>query len=225
MNRSKLYQDMDILFFDINKTKHRRSGSFLKSFIQFLQFSGEKAPLKFSFVSKRPSLVENLSIKENILLDSLQNSLADSKEDLLTKYIDNSGNEALIKLFHSVGDLSKLPCSLNDESRKIIGIIKAIIQGSPYILMEEPEQFLTAETKKLVEQAIIFESKKKSHNFLIASGKYQLWQEIVNKSVYKLENGGFEIKTIYKDENKKIIDLNTSDSINFVIPDKNKTAA
>lgn len=191
LNAQALHWD-DFVFFksylkrshaqDFNKiTTQTNNGP--KEFIQFLHFIGEHSPLKFSYAGQNSKLVSNLSVRQNIYLDSIPLFLTKSKEFELTSYIQRTGNIPLHNLATKLEGLDLFPCTLNPQQTQISVLIKALIQKSKFLILNNPQAFLSHENKALLFQALHFIKKSEKRIILLKTNDESFFQELITKTI------------------------------------------
>ena len=167
--------------------------STLKIFINFLKYSKQKKPFRFSFVDKEGLLLNNLTLRENILLDSISNSLTSSKESQLKNKLKSLDNEYLNSLFLKLDFLDELPTKVDSQTCKIAALIKSMIQNTDYIFLNEPDHHLDSRKVKLLQRALLLHTKNNNQTIFISSGQQERWVKHATKIVTRGPLGEFII--------------------------------
>ncbi|MCY4523535.1 MAG: hypothetical protein OXB84_02225, partial [Halobacteriovoraceae bacterium] len=144
-----------LLFKAFLKKRHCK----LKDFLNFLNFINVEKPIKFSYVDADATLFPNITLKENILLESISNSLANSKEFQLREFFKRKDNKHLAKLFEKIKKLDIPSHKADMESKKLTVIIKAFLQDVDYLFFESPEKHLSGENLKIFIRALKYHVK------------------------------------------------------------------
>lgn len=218
MVRNKKIEQNDIIFFQKESTRYDCSQ--LKHFINFLYFQGFKRPLNFSHVDKEALLIKNLSLKDNIFLESIPNSLKTSKALQLDGLLKQTGNIHLLNLFEQLGNLDVFPEEVDSQKKKIVGLIKSLINKNDFIFLEHPENHLDEATCKLFTKALLQqENVRREYIVLIHSQKQELWIPYANKIVGRDLQGKFLV-THLRNEQIKIQPMPRIGHLDFLIPTK-----
>ena len=171
----------------------------LKNFIHFLHMNGVQRPFKFSYVEAFGPLLGNLTLKENILLESIQNSLSETKEIQLSKLLNQTKNEFLIRFFQQLESkefLEKTPDEVTQRVRKIAALIKGLLHGNDFLFLESPETFLTPEDLDLFIRALKYQTEHLQQVVLISSPNEKEWFNHVSKLVTRGPSQEFLVSPI-----------------------------
>lgn len=182
-------EDKDILYF--TNAPFRQFGSNLRVFIDFLKIAGVDHSLKFSYSGSDTSLLQDLTIEENIVL-SINNNMKDVKHvGYLHKYIKNLKNPFLLELYRDLSrscHLSMLPGQITDFTAKKALIIKALLQPCRFIILEHNNINLDEQTLHLLQKALLFTINSENKTALIADRHPGQWQKVATKYVQFASN-------------------------------------
>jgi ABC-type lipoprotein export system ATPase subunit len=185
----------DIYFFKHDETQVSWSPK-LKDFIYFLKGQNIRGPYKFSYVDQNASLIDTLTLKDNILLEAIPVSLKNSKEYQLHKFLEESGNHHLLGLYRYIQDLNLYPHQAGDQDRKLCALIKAMIRKADYLYLENPEAYLYKEVLIKLKEAIRGQVEIHQQVAVIHSQHFSLWSDEVNKIVSRQSDLRFCITEI-----------------------------
>ena len=105
---------MNIYLFD-SKKGQRNS---LKDFLYYLRFSGRRGVIDFSYANATDSLHHNMTIKENLILDSIPTSLIKENEVNLSDFLKEIKNPELITMLDKVSNMERPISSLDKRTLK-----------------------------------------------------------------------------------------------------------
>lgn len=188
MNKTYKFRKQKIYFFE--STQQIAAQNTLKEFLYFLKFIGHNR-IDFSYSAATNALHQNLSIKENYILDAIPKSLIKDNENNVQDFLGKLDNPFLKELIAELGDLTKAVSSLSSSELKLASFTKTILSSSQFILFEAPEKGLIKSELNLVKKCIEFEAIEKSRIVLIKSSQQILWPEIITHIVSKDENQNF----------------------------------
>ncbi|GAB4417287.1 MAG: hypothetical protein OHK0056_26150 [Bacteriovoracaceae bacterium] len=195
MNKDKCIKSSDIIFFEGRLWPKMTD---LKVFIHFLSSQGIARPFKFSFVESQALLLPNISLIENILLDTRSiNHSKDSKASL-ELMLESKSNPFLKELAKEIQDLDCLPAKATAEQVKLTGIIKGMLNASDYMLFSKPELYLSEENTRTLIKAINIECHTHKRMALISSCESNTWLPHISKQVVKNEKNEFIIRPMLK---------------------------
>lgn len=208
MTKKEAISKMDIILFKV--TDHLQRRCQLKNFLHFLHSYGIKRPIRFAYVEGNAPLLNNLTLRENIYLDSLPHSLTQSKDFQLKSHLEKMGNEYLLKLFHKIGSLDCYPTEVDQQTRKIAALIKALMQNPDYLLLEKPEHDLDQEHLLLFVKAMEFQTIGQGLVVLISSPQEKFWQQHISKTVtrgpkqeFLVDSNAFDKKSTNSNDTEK----------------------
>lgn len=196
MERATKIDKNDIIFFQ--ESKELENYCLLKYFIHFLHSIGIKRPLNFSYVEENGPLIDNLTLKENILLESIPNGLSSTKEFQLYTYLKRTGNIYLINLFNKIKHLEEYPKNTDIETRKITALFRGLVRKADYIMLERPEKHLSEQNFLLFINAMTYQIKNRPQMALINSSSFNPFMNLVSKIVYKDQSEKFIISQYSK---------------------------
>ena len=182
----------------------------LKDFINFLNFIGEKKPLKFSYVDIDANLLGNLTLKENIFLESIPNSLANTKEFQLQEFLEKKDNRHLAKLFDKVDNIDLLPNQVSVEVRKLTVIVKGFLQDMDYLFFESPERHLSSDNLKTFIRALRYHVRSQSKTALVCSSLEKLWLPFCSSLITYNQKKEFQLLPNERNSFKSFADKNLS---------------
>jgi hypothetical protein len=175
----------------------------LKDFINFLLSIGIKRPLRFSFVEKTGSLINSLTLKENILLDSTCSQKNISPDAYLSNYLKENGNLYLIRLFNKIGLIDLYPDKVSKEIQKITALIKGLLQNADYLFLESPEEYLSIPICELFVRALEFQAQITDRIVIINSPNDELWKPHISQIINQDENCNFHSTESIGPKNKE----------------------
>ena len=162
----------EIIFFENDQKK---SHGTLKRFLTFLKVKRVPGPIRFAFIDELGPLIPNLSLRENISLDSIPSTVSSDKEFSLEDYLERRGNEPLTKLYNNIKLVEDFPSEVDSQTLKIASLIKGLLQDGQYLFLENPERFLDKENLKLFTEALLLQLKQKKQTLLLKSSSPAIW--------------------------------------------------
>lgn len=188
MSQIRSLHSKKIYYFD---GKSHSQNNPLKEFIYFLKSKGTHENIDFSYSNSQDSLHCHLTVRENLILDSIPTSLIKNSEIDLNQFISSLKNEPLKQLFHIIGDLNQPINSLSHKQIKIASLIKVILSDSKYIFLNNPEECLGVAELEAIKKALIFEVENNQRTLLFKSKRKLLWPEIVTNIITKSPQNKF----------------------------------
>jgi|GEM_PF-6975016 hypothetical protein len=185
----------DVIYFESNESLQ---SCFISEIIRVLNYYKIPKPIRFSYVPPSGLLLKELTLKENILLESIPTSLciSHSKEFQLKNYLQKTGNIHLIRIFNLISDyLEKKVEEIPEEITKLGLFVKVIIKEAPILILDDPEKHLSPGSFRLVESTIKHHIAEKPSMLIINSPNNQLFAPYINKILSKQTNE-YKIKTI-----------------------------
>lgn len=173
----------EIIYFEQNLEQRARSQSTLKQFLTFLKMQRIRGPIRFAFIDENGPLIPNLSLRDNISLDSIPSTVSSTKEFTLEDYLERLGNESLGKLYRNIKLVEDLPAQVDSQTNKIAALIKGLLQQGDYLFLENPERFLDKGNLKLFTQALLTQLAAEGITLLLKSDSPHLWQPYITKTV------------------------------------------
>jgi len=188
----------DIYLFDHRSFASKKYHSKLKVFLSFLHYQKVSKPIKFAYVGSPDQWLPDLTLKENILLDSIPSSLINTKEFVFAKYFKKSKNNFLTELLKEIDTLDQMPETADNTTKKIANLIKGflLVENTNYFMLENPDKYLNEKQLDILKNALQFESRARGINILIVTEKPKLWQNISNKFVSQNDQNEFIISPI-----------------------------
>jgi hypothetical protein len=203
----------------------------LNEFLSFLKFHKVGLPFKFSFVSKVASLIPEMTLNQNILIDFSPNSLTESKEVQFQEFLKDPKNRALEELYHTIALPHEMPGQSDAQMKKVCSLIKSLLYEGQFLFFEEPEIDLEPETLKLFTAALREHAKQRQMNIFVYSQNLPLWTPQSHKIVERKKDYSFHVSSIlrnyeWEDERahfyKKTTSEQSDNGLTFLIPGKKK---
>ena len=186
-------EKMDIALFDIPSRK--RDYSELKFFLNFLKSVKSTSRFSFSHVESDAPLFPEKTLIENIYLDLPKDKSLTPTENI-ESLIEESRNPHLMSFFNSIPlkhDKAKL---VDDESRKCISLIKAILEQKGIMFIEKPDKFLGKEKLSLFIKALLYSSVTTGKTVVLTTRSNSLWTPYLTKKIYRNDSNQFEVQHI-----------------------------
>ncbi|TNF27660.1 MAG: hypothetical protein EP319_10900 [Deltaproteobacteria bacterium] len=203
MDKKNQINRSDILLF---KNEENRYGhSQLKNFLSFLSSNGVKRPYKFAYIESEGPLISNMSLRENIHLDSVPLSLSTTKEMELKNLLSKIGNNDLLELFAKIDNLEIKVSEVCDQTRKMAALIKGLIQEADFLFLEAPEKHLTEENLRLFVNALNYQVQENGQMVFISSPATLFWQGKVSKIITRGPKKEFLITPVIKHMGNNVI--------------------
>lgn len=180
----------DIVLFRSNDNQNSTE---LKNFLRALAFLGYERPYRFSYVERDGALIEKMTLKENILLDSIPNTLCTSKEFQLSEYLTKTGNVHLMGLFNQIKNLDKYPGETEDNKRKLTALMKGLIPKTKFLFLDQPEKGLEEFQIKLLLKAVSYQAKNQNKIVFVRPLHEQLWNNHITKELIREKTGTFKV--------------------------------
>jgi hypothetical protein len=184
-----LIQKMDVLFF---KPKQESTPE-LREYLAFLASIKIKRPYRFAFIDSEGSLINTMTLRENIHLDSVPTKLSITKEHELSHLLKRLGNNALLELFNRIDSWDVVSSKVNDRERKIAALLKGLLQEAEYIFLNNPEKYLNEEELNLFKKALEFQMSTFGQIAFISSPDYGAWEPFCSKLVSRGQGQQFQI--------------------------------
>lgn len=169
------------------------SSSKLNEFLAFLKFHKVGHPYKFSFVSEVASLIPEMTLNQNILIDFSPNSLTESKDVQFQEFLKCHENGSLEELYYTLELPHELPEHSNAQMKKVCSLIKSLLYEGEFIFFEAPETDLDAHTLELFINALKERVSGRKINVLISSKTPELWAPHAHYSVRRAKDFSFAI--------------------------------
>lgn len=168
----------EIIFFEKSEKK---SHATLKRFLTFLKVKKVPIPIRFAFIDEKGPLIPNLSLRENISLDSIPSTVSSDKEFTLEDYLERRGNHALTKLYKNIKLVEDFPGEVDSQTLKIAALIKGLLQDGQYLFLENPERFLDKENLKLFTSALLHQLSERKQTLLLKSTTPSVWSPYITQ--------------------------------------------
>lgn len=187
------YEAKDILLFNFDNIPR---GCRLKHFLHFLNAQGTKRPIRFAYIEAEGPLIANLSLRENIYLDSIPNSLSETKDFQMRSFLQRSSNQHLIDFYNRIPLLDELPNNVDAQTRKMAALFKGLLQSADFLFLESPERYLDNETLDVFINALRFQAAGRGQTVLIDSESPQFWLPYASKTVSHHQAGSYLVKPV-----------------------------
>lgn len=190
----------DIVFMS-PKRKAYQSG--LKNGLVALKYFGTKNCYQFAHIDGGQSFVKNLTLLQNIMLESDTQTLCFDQKELIQEKLHM--RPSLKSLFFQIKNLEQLPQECSKEELVLASIVKAFLRNCPMIILDEVEETLSHFQIKLLKKAILLKNEKENTNFLILSNNLDLWSDLTDKVIIRKNDGTFQcMETVKRQEKKQI---------------------
>lgn len=178
----------------------------LKNFIHCLNLFEKRRPLRFAYAEAETLMMNHLTLKENILLDGVTNSLCMSKEFQLKRHLNKEGRPALVELFTKIGDIDLRPHEVSNETKKLTSLLKTLLKPSDYIFLERPELHLSENNLHIFIEALKEQLEKTEQTIFIHSLDEDLWAPYASKKILKGADGLIKVllPSSFKKSSEKI---------------------
>jgi len=168
----------------------------LGEFISFLKFNKLNLPYKFTYVAAKASLIPEMTLNQNILIDFSPNSLTESKDIQFQDFLKSQPNRALEDLYQKLESPHELPSQTNAQMKKLCTLIKSLLYEGQFIFLEEPELDLDQEILELFKHALKEQSQNNQMNIFIYSQNRALWRNETHHTVERQEDYTFNVVTL-----------------------------
>lgn len=187
----------------------------LKNIINFLKWKTLKQIIKFDHIAEDGSLIEELSLHDNLTLESKDFCRYRKIPKNLSKILKENIGESIIPLMDEIPSWNSLTKDLTLKQKKIASILKSLNLASPFIILEKPEKHLdeqSIENLKIVLNDII--QTKNCEIIISNTHEFGIWSDLFTKKVTHKKNSLFVINDFErpyekteKEENSKIIKI------------------
>lgn len=186
----------DIIYFDV--PQGQESQNIVKNYLSYLKFNKLKGPYRFSYVQSDYELIDSMTLRENIYLDTIPLSLTQSRDNQFKGHMQSQTNNHLIKLLNGIDSLDSYPSHTDQRSRKILGLSKALMQNVDFLFLDAPEKHLSVADLELFIQALHFHVGLHEKTVLLSSKHENLWLQHATKRVQRDSNKHFCTETLTK---------------------------
>lgn len=194
------FDQNDILLFRFDESKR---GCKLKHFLHFLNSQGARRPLRFAYIESEGPLISNLSLRENIYLDSIPNSLSETKDFQMRSFLQRSSNHHLIEFYNRIPLLDEMPGAVDSQTRKMAALFKGLLQSADYLFLESPERYLDDASLEIFTNALRFQVAGRGQTVLIESDNPQLWTPYANKMVLHKSGAHYDVQPVLANRVKR----------------------
>lgn len=196
MSKINFEEYFEIYLFNYpNKTE---SSTKLGEFLSFLKFHKASLPYKFSFVAREASLIPEMTLNQNLLIDFSPNSLTESKEVQFQDFLKLPENVAFEKLYKTMELPHVFPEESDAQMKKVCSLIKALLCEGQFIFLEEPEIDLSPMTLSLFIIALKEHVRQHQVNVFIYSQNLSLWSPHSQKMVERNKDFSFQVAQVAK---------------------------
>lgn len=194
MTRINFEEQFAIYLFSYPETMNISSK--LNEFLSFLKFNKVSLPYKFSFVSSIASLIPEMTLIENILIDFTANSLTESKQYQFQEFLKHQSNRHLESLYNTLILPNEFPAQSDAQMNKVSSLIKSLLFEGQFIFLEEPEADLDPETLSLFISALKCHIQDRPVNVFIFSRNFPLWMPHAHLLVERGNDYSFKVSVI-----------------------------
>lgn len=184
----------DIVLF--KNTSHCTPTNVVKTCLNYLKFCQLNGPYRFSSSCANSQLIESLTLRENLYLDAIPLSLVESRDLKFRQHLNQTQNKYLGDLLEQVTELDVLPSRVDQRSRKIIGLIKTLLQDCDFLFYESPENHLEKEDFETFIKALQFTQGKDKKIAFIFSQEQTLWMDFATKTVTRDQFNCFQTQSV-----------------------------
>jgi hypothetical protein len=228
MTKVNFEETFEIYLFTDNEVENNFSK--LNEFLSFLKFNKVNLPYKFSYVGRGDSLIPEMTLNENILMDFSPDSLTEARELQFQEFLKQRPNQHLEKLYQKLAFPHELPDHSDAQMKRIAILIKSLIFEGQFIFLEEPEKDLDHECTELFICALKDHISRSKQNVFIYSSQLDLWTPHVHQHVKREKDFSFSTEKVsrswmWKKERELFYRAMTKESpkseLLFNIPKKN----
>lgn len=184
----------DIIYFEIPDAQ--KSQNIVKNYLSYLKFSKLKGPYRFCYVQSDYELIESMTLRENLYLDTIPLSLTQSRDNQFKGHMQGQTNKHLLKLLNGIDSLDSFPSRTDQRSRKILGLSKALMQDVEFLFLDAPEKHLSAADLELFIQALHFHVGLHKKTVLLSSKHENLWLHHATKRVQRDSEQNFKTEEL-----------------------------
>ncbi|MAZ49711.1 MAG: hypothetical protein CME65_14210 [Halobacteriovoraceae bacterium] len=152
----------------------------LKDFLYYLRFSGKRGVIDFSYANETDSLHHNMTIKENLILDSIPTSLIKENEVNLSDFLKEIKNPELIAMIAKVSNMERSIASLDKRTLKLTSLVKALLAQREMVFLVDPHSDLNAEDISLLKKCLNYESLHNNRKIFIQTSDQDCWLDTAN---------------------------------------------
>lgn len=139
----------------------------------------------FSYLSPSGGLIPNLSLRANIILDSISTICKEDRIDL-EQVLEAHSNPFLKILLSKIEQLEVLARDASVRDRKLAAIIKTFLKKMPFVFLEYPETYLQAADLQVFKQ-LLAQSTHETHSiFLLLTHEAHHFSELITKQACRL---------------------------------------
>lgn len=168
----------------------------LGEFLSFLKYNKINLPYKFTYVSAMASLIPELTMIQNILIDFSPDSLTESKDIQFQDFLKSQPNRALEELYHKLELPNEFPNQANAQMKKLCTLIKSLLYEGQFIFLDEPELDLDKDILELFKKALKEQVINNQMNVFIYSKESNLWRNETHNTVERLKDYSFHVTTL-----------------------------
>lgn len=201
-------ENMDLALFENGSCL--KEFSQLKDFLSFLKLYRRPSPFRFSHVETSGPLIENLTLQENLLLHVTGNEIKDETTQIL-HLIEHTGNPHLMSFYNKIRLKNSMPIEVDDETRKAMALVKALIQDTDFLFLENPEKFLGKEMLNLFVQALVYKTATTGQIVVIRTRFKNIWGPHFTKRIYRDEKNFFQVNHYSNGLEKTLLNIQNAE--------------
>lgn len=194
MTKVNFEETFEIYLFTDNELENNFSK--LNEFLSFLKFNKVNLPYKFSYVGRGDSLIPEMTLNENIIMDFSPDSLTEAREFQFQEFLKQQPNRYLEKLYQKLAFLHESPNHSDAQMKRIALLIKSLIFEGQFIFLEEPEKDLDQECTDLFISALRDHISRSKQNVFIYSSQLDLWTPHVHQHVKREKDFSFSTEKV-----------------------------
>jgi len=171
----------------------------LKELMILLKALKLKSPYNFAYTPPMGELIPNLTLQENILIESPLHQRVTGRSRSLTELLQGVDNPHISALSELIVYPNLLPTRSDLTTIKLASVVKALLSGKELILLDGPEVNLDNAIIERIKMALIYAHNATGQSHLICSSDELTWSPFVHKMIVvdngqvRLENGQLEL--------------------------------
>lgn len=161
------------------RSPNKRS-SFLKDAINYIRHENKRGVISFSFASGQDALVNDLSLIDNILLDTQKVDQLDHHQSNMMDLIQDHQNPFLEPLIRHIPSEKVMASQLNKSQAQLFSILKATLRSTEYLCVQVQETDLSIEHKQLIKKILLHEIMHEQRKvYLCSDHGADFWSDII----------------------------------------------
>ena len=121
-----------------------------------------------------------MTIKENLILDSIPTSLIKENEVNLSDFLQEIKNPELIAMIAKVSNMERSIASLDKRTLKLTSLVKALLAQREMVFLVDPHSDLNAEDISLLKKCLNYESLHNNRKIFIQTSDQDCWLDTAN---------------------------------------------